>query len=132
MAKIILDSMDLEMLLVELIKQVKLINQKLDVITKSEKFYQNNQTHSNKSANDSKLTSDVLALLALPGALRKTVIALYKLEEATAQELAKETNRLRAVESSSANQLTRMGYVKKKRVGNKIYFYIEPKLEEIN
>jgi len=52
-------------------------------------------------------------------------MALYKLEKATAEDLARETKRLRAVESASANQLVRMGYLKKKRQGRKVYFYIE-------
>jgi predicted transcriptional regulator len=65
----------------------------------------------------------------LPMSLRKTVMVLYKLEKATAEDIAKETKRLRAVESSSANQLVRLGYLKKKREGRDVYFYIEPQLE---
>lgn len=68
---------------------------------------------------------DVKALLSLPASLRKTMLALYKLREATAEDLSNETKRLRAVESDCANQLTRMGYLKKKRVGRNVYFYIE-------
>jgi hypothetical protein len=68
---------------------------------------------------------DVMALLNLPLALRKTILVLYKLEKATADEIAKETSRLRAVESAAANALVRMGYVKKKREGRDVFFYIE-------
>lgn len=68
---------------------------------------------------------DVTALLALPGSLRKTILALYKLKEATAEDISNETKRLRAVESACANQLVRMGYLEKKRVGRKTYFYIK-------
>ena len=78
-----------------------------------------------------KLAPDVLALLSLPTSLRKTVMVLYKLEKATAEDIAKETKRLRAVESASANQLVRLGYLKKKREGRDVYFYIEPQLEAI-
>jgi predicted transcriptional regulator len=56
-------------------------------------------------------------------------MVLYKMEKATADDLSRETKRLRAVESASANQLVRMGYVKKKREGREVYFYIEPALE---
>ena len=66
-----------------------------------------------------------MALLSLPSALRKTAMVLYRLEQATADELAKETKRLRAVESAAANELVRMGYIKKKRIGRDVYFYIE-------
>lgn len=76
-----------------------------------------------------KLAPDAMTLLSLPMSLRKTVIALYKLEKATAEDITKETKRLRAVESSLANQLVRMGFVKKKREGRDVYFYIEPPLE---
>ena len=72
-----------------------------------------------------KLAPDVMALLSLPMSLRKTVMALYKLEKATAKEIADETKRLRAVESASANQLVRLGYLKKKREGREVYFYIQ-------
>ncbi len=68
---------------------------------------------------------DGMAMLNLPLALRKTIMVLYKLEKATADDLAKETKRLRAMESATANELVRMGYVKKKREGREIYFYIE-------
>jgi hypothetical protein len=68
---------------------------------------------------------DTLSLLTLPSSLRKTVMALYKLQKATADGIAAETKRLRGMESAWANQLVRMGYVKKTRQGRKVYFYIE-------
>ncbi len=73
--------------------------------------------------------ADVMTLLTLPASLRKTAMALYKFKRATADEIAKTTGRLRAVESASANQLVRMGSVKKKREGRTVYFSIEPELE---
>jgi len=71
------------------------------------------------------LPPDVMSLLSLPGSLRRTVLAVYKLGEATAEELSEETGRMRAVECSYANQLVRMGYLNKKRRGRKVVFYIE-------
>jgi predicted transcriptional regulator len=71
------------------------------------------------------LSSDALSILSLPLALRKTIMALYKLEKATAEDIARETNRLRAVERAAANELARMGYVKKKREGRNVLFYID-------
>lgn len=123
----------LEILLVRLIEEVKLTNKKLDSIIKQNKKIQEIKKIKNqKRAKKSPLAPDVLSLLNLPVHLRKTVIALYKLEKATAEELSAETKRLRAVESASANQLTRMGYLRKKRQGHKVYFYIEQKMEENN
>lgn len=67
---------------------------------------------------------DVMALLALPDHLRKTALALGKLGEGRAEDVAKETGRERAVESSYLNQLVRMGYAKKKRRGHEVWFQI--------
>ena len=124
---------NLESLLVQLIEEIKLTNKKLDLIIEQNGNNQNKKTkkkHDNKPIQTHHLAPDVLSLLSLPGHLRKTVISLYKLEKATAEELSAETKRLRAVESASANQLVRMGYLKKKRQGHKVYFYIEQKSEE--
>jgi hypothetical protein len=124
---------NLEVLLVKLIKEVKLTNKKLDSIIKqngSNQILKHKKNPNEKPIPTSPLAPDVLSLLNLPAHLRKTVIALYKLEKATAEELSTETKRLRAVESAAANQLTRMGYLKKNRQGHKVYFYIEQKPEK--
>jgi hypothetical protein len=68
---------------------------------------------------------DAMSLLLLPSSLRKTIMILYKREKATADEIAVETKRMRAVESAAANQLVRMGYLKKIREGRDVYFYID-------
>jgi hypothetical protein len=130
LAKNTLQPGNLEILLVRLIEEVKLTNKKLDFIIKQNK--RTKKIKKQKQIRKSPLAPDVLSLLNLPVHLRKTVIALYKLEKATAEELSAETKRLRAVESASANQLTRMGYLKKKRQGHKVYFYIDQKMEENN
>ncbi len=67
---------------------------------------------------------DVVALLKLPDHLRKTALALDKLGEGTADDVAKVTGRKRAIESAYLNQLARMGYVIKKRVGKKVVFTV--------
>jgi hypothetical protein len=67
---------------------------------------------------------DVMTLLTLPDNLRKTALVMCKLSEATAQEVAGETGRKRAVESALLNELATMGYLAKKRKGRKIYFVL--------
>jgi hypothetical protein len=122
-------------LLARIIDELREANEKLELLTrlnrklleKQEEFLQ--KSDSKKPLKDLKLAPDVMALLSLPMSLRKTAMVLYKLEKATAEDIAKETKRLRAVESSSANQLVRLGYLKKKREGRDVYFYIEPQLE---
>lgn len=126
-----LDEVDAKILLVKLISEVHTLNEKLDSVVEfgwkmlkaQEEFLQrtSKQNHTDKPF---KLEPDMMTLFSLPSALRKTVIALYTLGEATAEDLAQETKRLRAVESSAANQLVRMGFLTKRREGRKVYFFI--------
>jgi Zn-dependent M32 family carboxypeptidase len=67
----------------------------------------------------------VAVLLKLPDHLRKTMIALSKLIEGRADEVANITGRARAIESGYLNQLVRLGHVKKVRRKHQIYFSVE-------
>ena len=123
---------DEKILLAMLVEKLKKMNEKLDSIVevntkilKTQEEFLQRVTNKNYPSKDTMLEPDAMALLSLPVSLRKTAMVLYKLNEATAEDLANETKRLRAVESASANQLVRMGYLKKKREGRKVYFYIE-------
>ena len=126
---------NLELLLTRLVDELSQVNEKLDSlialngdILKIHKQFQS-RINCNVSRKEVKLEPDTLALLSLPMSLRKTMMVLYELEKATADDLAKETKRLRAVESASANSLVRMGYISKRREGREVYFYIESRLE---
>ena len=55
---------------------------------------------------------DVMTLLSMPDHLRKTAMTLCRLGRATADEIAQQTHRARAVESSYLNQLVLMNYMK--------------------
>jgi hypothetical protein len=68
---------------------------------------------------------DVMTLLSMPDHLRKTAMTVCRLGRATADEIAQQTHRARAVESAYLNQLVIMGYVKKERKGRKAYFYVD-------
>ena len=68
---------------------------------------------------------DVMTLLSMPDHLRKTAMSICRCTKATAEEIAQQTNRARAVESAYLNQLVMMGYLKKERKGRKAYFYID-------
>jgi hypothetical protein len=68
---------------------------------------------------------DVMTLLSLPDHLRKTAVTICKLGRATAEEVAEQTKRARAVESGYLNQLVLMAYLKKERKGRKAYFFVE-------
>jgi hypothetical protein len=129
-------TLNTKLLLTKLVDELKLVNQKLDSLIKLNGKILRIQEEmprlvSNKgySGTELKLEPDAMSLLSLPSSLRKTVMVLYKLEKATAEDLARETKRLRAVESAQANQLVRMGYLSKRREGREVYFYIESPIE---
>lgn len=96
------------------------LNEKVDVLIELQK-------HSRGGIAGESLTDvlDVMTLLSLPDHLRKTAITLCNLGQATAEEIAEQTTRARAVESGYLNQLVLMGYLKKERRGRKAYFYVE-------
>jgi len=67
---------------------------------------------------------DVMTLLSLPDHRRKTATVTSNLGKATAEEISEKTERARAVESGYLNQLVRMGYLKKERVGRRVLFSV--------
>jgi len=127
--------LDAATLLAKIIDELRKTNEKLDLlITSNNRLLEIRNVLQQKkvegvSKPELKLEPDVMSLLSLPTSLRRTAMVLYKMEKATADEIAKETKRLRAVESAAANQLVRLGYLKKKREGRDVYFYIESSLE---
>jgi len=94
------------------------LNEKLDVMIEIQK-------HSQKESEALPDVLDVMTLLSLPDHLRKTAVTISRLDQATAEEVADQTRRARAVESGYLNQLVMMGYLKKERRGRKAYFFIE-------
>ena len=94
------------------------LNEKIDVMIEIQK-------HGQRENPDLPDVLDVMTLLSLPDHLRKTAVTLCKLGQATADEVAEQTKRARAVESGYLNQLVIMGYLKKERKGRKAYFYVE-------
>jgi hypothetical protein len=66
---------------------------------------------------------DVMTLLSLPDHLRTTYLTTRRMGRVTAEDVARETRRARAVESGYLNQLVNMDYLNKERIGRKIYFY---------
>jgi predicted transcriptional regulator len=100
-------------------KSLDELNEKMDVIIEIQRH------HQAKIPSIPDGTLDVMTLLSLPDHLRKTAITLCRLGEATADDIAEQTRRARAVESGYLNQLVLMGYLKKERRGRKAYFYAE-------
>jgi len=73
---------------------------------------------------------DVMTLLSMPDHLRKTAMTVCRVGRATADEVAEQTHRARAVESAYLNQLVIMGHLKKERKGRKAYFFVERETKE--
>lgn len=63
-------------------------------------------------------------LLSVPDTLRRTLMALQNLGEATSQQVAQKTGRTRSMETVYLNQLTMLNYVTRRRRGRKVYFKI--------
>jgi len=98
----------------ELIKQTKELNAKVEKILQ-EREEKNKET----------FPLSIPMMLALPDNLRQTVASLSKLKEASADEVAKETGRTRAIESMYLNQLVVLGYIRKRKEGHRVVFYLE-------
>jgi response regulator of citrate/malate metabolism len=105
-------------LLEKIRENLELLNEKIDVMIEIQK-------HGNHEIPENLPEAlDVMTLLSLPDHLRKTAVTLCKLEQATADQVAEQTKRARAVESGYLNQLVVMGYMKKERKGRKAYFCV--------
>jgi predicted transcriptional regulator len=96
------------------------LNQKMEVILEIQKTGNQKTIPSLPDA-----SLDVMTLLSMPDHLRKTAMTICRKSRATAEEIAEQTTRARAVESAYLNQLVIMGYLKKERRGRKAYFYID-------
>lgn len=100
------------------LERIKSIEERLDVL---ENLVRNMETPTTTRTPPSSLIKD---LLALPSSLQKTMIAVQKLEEGTATDVSKITQRVRSVETIYLNQLARLGYLTKSRKGRRIYFKV--------
>jgi len=96
------------------------LNEKMEIMIELQKH---GKKDIQQSLTDAPL--DVMTLLSMPDHLRKTAMAACRLGRATADEIAEQTHRARAVESAYLNQLVIMGHLKKERKGRKAYFFVE-------
>jgi hypothetical protein len=109
-------------ILVKIEESLERLNQKMEVIIEIQKNGGDGQ-RSVVGLPDASL--DVMTLLSMPDHLRKTAMAICRCGRGTAEEIAGQTRRARAVESAYLNQLVLMGYLKKERKGRKAYFYVD-------
>ncbi len=99
------------------------LNEKIEVMIEIQRNGTNNSQRAAATLPDASL--DVMTLLSMPDHLRKTAMTICRCGRATAEEIAEQTARARAVESAYLNQLVIMGYLKKARKGRKAYFYVD-------
>lgn len=109
------------MVLEKIRENLERLNEKIEVIIEIQKT--GGQKSVVSEVSDASL--DVMTLLSMPDHLRKTAMTICRCGRATAEEIAEQTSRARAVESAYLNQLVMMGYLKKERNGRKAYFYID-------
>lgn len=116
---------DKPLFVLEKIKEnLERLNEKMEVIIELQKH---DQKDLSQPISDAPL--DVMTLLSMPDHLRKTAMTVCRSGRATADEIAQQTHRARAVESAYLNQLVLMGYLKKQRKGRKAYFYADKETE---
>ena len=96
------------------------LNEKIEVMIELQKH-----EHKDTQPQFQDAPLDVMTLLSMPDHLRKTAMTVCRSGRATANEIANQTARARAVESGYLNQLVLMGYLKKERIGRKAYFYAQ-------
>jgi hypothetical protein len=101
------------------------LNDKIEVMIELQKSSSGNNGVQRVSGALPDASLDVMTLLSMPDHLRKTAMAICKCSRGTAEEIADQTKRARAVESAYLNQLVMMGYLKKERKGRKAYFFID-------
>lgn len=112
-------------ILVKIESQLRELNKKVDLLINIQKSnLKNPLMQEYKELIEADVPLDVVALLSLPDHLRKTAMALFELHKATAVMISEKTGRKRATESDCLNQLVRMGYLKKKREGLQVFFFI--------
>jgi hypothetical protein len=99
------------------------LNEKIEVMIEIQKTNGGSNLKAVPTLPDASL--DVMTLLSMPDHLRKTAMTICRCTKATAEEIASQTRRARAVESAYLNQLVIMGYLKKERRGRKAYFFID-------
>jgi hypothetical protein len=99
------------------------LNDKIEVMIEIQKTNGGSNLKSIPTLPDASL--DVMTLLSMPDHLRKTAMTICRCTKATAEDIASQTRRARAVESAYLNQLVIMGYLKKERKGRKAYFFID-------
>jgi hypothetical protein len=112
------------MILEKIRENLERLNEKMEVMIELQK-------HDYKEASQPlpDNTLDVMTLLSMPDHLRKTAMTVCRCGRATADEIAQQTLRARAVESAYLNQLVLMGYLKKERQGRKAYFTADKEKE---
>jgi predicted transcriptional regulator len=99
------------------------LNEKMEVMIEIQRNNEGNSPKTFPQLPDASL--DVMTLLSMPDHLRKTAMTICRCGRATAEEIAGQTARARAVESAYLNQLVIMGYLKKERKGRKAYFFVD-------
>jgi len=76
------------------------------------------------------IEDQVALYLTVPDSLRKSLFAVSELSRATADDVCIRTGRHRSIENKYLNELVREGWLKRERIGKKVYYSSRKKKEE--
>lgn len=72
----------------------------------------------------------VALYLTVPDSLRKSLFAVQELSKATADDVCIRTGRHRSIENKYLNELVREGWLKRERIGKRVYYLSRKKEDE--
>ncbi len=72
----------------------------------------------------------VALYLTVPDSLRKSLFAVHELSKATADDVCIRTGRHRSIENKYLNELVREGWLKRERIGKRVYYNSRKKKDE--
>lgn len=98
-------------ILEKIYKEMMQMRQRLDDIENSFSNWRPDPVHMPESV-----------LIALPDHLRKTYLVVSSKGECDALQVSNQTGRCRAIESTYLNQLSRMGWLNKRRISKVVHF----------
>ena len=118
-----MEDQEKDQLLNQILERLKKLEENLKQIQKRVERFETRQPPRREQTNQlNAQTIFEIDLMNLPDNLRKTVLALVQLGEASPEEVAERTNRTRGLENIYLNQLERLGYIEKSKKGRRVYY----------
>lgn len=118
-----MENQDKQNLLNQTLERLKKLEETLQLIQQRVEHLEEKQPTQKEATNQlNPQTIFEIDLMNLPYNLRKTMMALVKLGQATPEEVAQETNRTRGLENIYLNHLEMLNYIEKVKKGKRVYY----------